>query len=99
MATVPKIYVQLLQYVVTIQCKILTWENFDELHVTSYTMTLPKILISLQQAFVNAIIVNISERGNSPYQNVMLYGTLAIYIYCILIFSYSFFITIMYIDM
>ena len=36
MATVPTIYVQLLQYVVTVQCKILKQENFDELHMTSY---------------------------------------------------------------
>ena len=80
MATVPTIYVQLLQYVVTVQCKILTWENFDELHVISYTMTLPKKLIPLQQAYINVFLVNISERGNSPHQSFVLYGTLVIYI-------------------
>ena len=47
MATVPTIYLQLLQYVVTVQCKILKQENFDKLHVTSYTMTFSKILIPL----------------------------------------------------
>ena len=34
MATVPTIYVRLLQYVVTVQCKILKQENVDELYMT-----------------------------------------------------------------
>ena len=92
MATLPTIYVQLLQYVVTVQCKILIWENFDELYMTSYTMTLPKILIPLQLGICQCCHCQyFREREFAPSECYAVRYTGNIY--CILIFSYSFFIT------